>query len=250
MSFLEVKAMRCALSQTFELNDISFDINEKGVYVFLGKSGSGKTALCRVLSGACEIDSGTVSYKDALLYDKDSQTAIIKRKIGYVPQKSFFDDDMTAFEVLDLIGKAKLVDPDKRFRQIKEAFELVGLSSKYQVLVSDLTLSERKRLSIAASLLGNPDVIIMDEPLQYMDKKQSAQIKDLVEMLRKRKVILIFTSRCADFQDISDNIAFLHNGSIILWKNTDELLSTLKQNDLGTVAYAYDALTQDLVEEN
>ena len=250
MSFLEVKDMRCALSQTFELNDVSFDISEKGVYLFFGKSGSGKTALCRVLAGACEIDGGTVSYKGALLYDKDKQTALIKRKIGYVPQKSFFDADMTAFEVLDLIGKVKLVDPDKRFRQIKEAFELTGLSSKYQVLVSDLTLSERKRLSIAASLLGNPDVIIMDEPLQYMDKKQAAQIKDMIRMLRSRKVILIFTSRCADFQDVSDDIAFLHNGSIILWKNTDELLSTLKQNDLGTVADAYDALTQDLGEEN
>ena len=125
MSFLEVKDMRCALSQTFELNDVSFDISEKGVYLFFGKSGSGKTALCRVLAGACEIDGGTVSYKGALLYDKDKQTALIKRKIGYVPQKSFFDADMTAFEVLDLIGKVKLVDIPVMYCRVekKENFE-------------------------------------------------------------------------------------------------------------------------------
>ena len=245
MSFIELQGVSCACSDTFELKDISFEIEEKGVYGFLGKSESGKTALAQLLAGARQPDCGSVKYKDCELYKSQKQTAMLKKKIGYVPQKCFFDREDTVFEALDFLGKSKHIDPDKRFRQIKEALELTGLSDKYEVLVSDLSLSERKRLSIAASLLGNPDVIVMDEPLQYMDKNQATGIKNIIELLRTRKIILIFTARHADLQEMSDNIAFLHNGRIVLWNKTEEILIVLAENKLGNLANAYDAFTQD-----
>ena len=249
MSILELNGVRCQCSDEFELKNISFEINEKGTYGFLGKSGSGKTVLAQLLAGARQNDGGSVKYKDVEMYENQKQTAQLKRKIGYVPQKCFFDMDDTAFEALEAFGKAKMIDPDKRFRQIKEAFELTGLSGKYDVLVSDLSLSERKRLSIAASLLGNPDVIIMDEPLQYMDKNQASAIKGVIELLRSRKVILILSSRAADLQEMSDNIAFLSAGEIVLWENTEHLVSTLSANGLGNIANAYDALTTAGLED-
>lgn len=245
MSFIELRGVNCKSSEGPALKNITFEIDEKGVYGFLGRSGSGKTLLCRVLAGVCAADGGSVIYKDNDLYKNPKQTAVMKRKIGYVPQKCFFDRDSTVFESLDLIGKAKLLDPDKRFRQIKDALELTGLSEKYEVLVSDLSLSEKKRLTVASALLGNPDLIIMDEPLQYMDKNQAEGIKSVIELLRKRKVILIFSSRAADVQSLSDNIAFLHNGELILWKNSEELVDILTENRLGTLADAYDALALD-----
>ena len=243
MSLLELNGVGCQCQSGFELKNISFEINEKGVYGFLGKSGSGKTVLAQVLAGARQTDSGSVKYKDVELYETQKQTAQLKRKIGYVPQKCFFDMDDTAFEALEAFGKLKRIDPDKRFRQIKEAFELTGLAGKYDVLVSDLSLSERKRLCIAASLMGNPDVIIMDEPLQYMDKNQASAIRSVIELLRARKVLVVLSTRAADLQEMSDNIAFLNEGEIVLWENTEKLVATLSSKGLGNIANAYEALT-------
>ena len=209
MSLLEALDVSLVCSDSFELKDISFEISQKGVYAFLGKSGSGKTVLAELLAGLREPDDGVIIYNDLALYEKEKQTAKIKRKIGYVPQKCFFDADDNVFETLDLVGRAKKIDPDKRYRQIKEALELTGLFEMQAARVGDLSLSQRKRLAIAASLLGNPDVIIMDEPFQYMDKEQASGVKSIIEILRKRKVILMFTSRHADLDQISDNIAFL-----------------------------------------
>ena len=244
MSFLEVKGINYALSDSFELKDISFEIDKKGVYAFLGKSGSGKTLLAQILSGSRQTKDGVIKYNDVALYEKEGQTAAVKKKIGYVPQKCFFDREDTAFEALDLVGKAKNIDPDKRYRQIKEALELTGLSERDEVLVSDMSLSERKRLCIAAALLGNPSVIIMDEPFQYMDKKQADGIKNIIDLLRERKVILIFTSRHTDLREISDNIAFLYNGKIVLWQGTEEIFTVMEENKLGNLANAYEAFAE------
>lgn len=227
------------------LKCISFDIDEKGVYGFLGKEGSGKSLLCEVLAGACDIDEGRLCYKGRALYENEKDTAKAKLKIGYVAQHSFFDRDMTVLELLDIEGKIKCVDPDKRFRQIKEALELTDLSDKREVLIEDITLSEKKRLGIAAALIGNPDVIIMDEPFQYLDKNQANAVKEIIRMVRNKKVILIFTRRDDDIREISDTIAFLHAGELILWKNGSELLKTLEENKLGSLDDALVALTEE-----
>ncbi len=250
MSLLLVKGLNKINAEGAGLKDISFCIEEKGVYGFLGKTDSGKGLLCSVLAGACEKDSGSIIYKENELYAKEKQTAGIKRKIGYVPQKSFFDSDMTVFEVLDLLGKAKRVYPDKRFRQIKEALELTGLSGKRECLVEDLSLSERKRLSIAAALLGNPDVIIMDEPLQYLDSKQAEEIRGLIAMLGKKRVVLLFSARADDIGKMSDKVGFLHCGELILWEDTRQLMKKLDENSLGTLDDALCALTDNALEEN
>ncbi len=249
MSLLLVKELSKVSADGAVLKNISFQIDEKGVYGFLGKTGSGKSLLCGVLAGACEANDGSVTYKEKQLYVREKQTAQIKRKIGYVPQKSFFDKDMTVFEVLDLMGKAKRVYPDKRFRQIKEALELTGLSAKRECLVGELTLSERKRLSIAAALLGNPDFIIMDEPLQYLDSKQADEVKEIIGMLGKKKVILLFSSRADYIGGMSDKVGFLHEGELILWEDTRGLMKKLDENALGTLDDALCALTDKAREE-
>lgn len=250
MSLLLVEELSKISKDGNGLKNISFQIDEKGIYGFLGKSGSGKSLLSDVLAGACEADGGSITYKEKQLYVKERQTAQIKRKIGYVPQKSFFDKDMTAFEVLDLMGKAKHVYPDKRFRQIKEALELTGLSKKRDRLVGELSLSEKKRLSIAAALLGNPDFVIMDEPLQYLDSKQANEVRGLIGMLGKKKTVLLFSGRADDIGGMSDKVGFLHLGELILWEDTRELMKKLDENALGTLDDALCALTDKAQEED
>ena len=241
MSLVKVEQVCKEFSDEFSLRDISFEISEKGVYGFLGKSGSGKSALALVLAGACEPDGGSIVYKEKELYTSQKQTAQIKRKIGFVPQKCIFDLDMTAFEVLDLTGKAKGVDPDKRYRQIREALEITGLQKQKDVLVASLTLSQKKRLAIANSLLANPDVIIMDEPLRYLDPSQAQEIKSLISMLEKKKVVLIFSAFADEIQSLCSHTAILVGGRIVLWDSVEAILSKLRENGMDGLATALNA---------
>lgn len=244
-----VKDVTKRSSEEFAVEGISFDIDEKGIYGFLGKNGSGKTLLCEILAGACAPDEGEIIYKDRALYKKERLTAEIKKKIGYVPKSCFYDGDMTVMEVMDLIGNARGVDPDKRYRQIKEALELMGISTKKDTLVDDLSFSERKRLCIAAALIGNPDVIIMDEPFAYLEAQQADETARLLEMLGKKKAVLMFTSRAAYVEKLARTAAFINDGRLVLWENTAELLEKLAENGLGRLSEALDALCETETEE-
>lgn len=241
MSLVEVKQVCKEFSDEFSLRDISFEIEEKGVYGFLGKSGSGKSALALVLAGACEPDAGSIVYKEKRLYASQKQTAALKRRIGFVPQKCIFDADMTAFEVLDFTGKSKNVESEKRYRQIKEALELTDLLDKREFLVKNLTLSEKKRLSIANSLLANPDIIVMDEPLRYLDPSGADDIKSIIAMLETKKIVFIFSSSADHIQTLCSYTAILVCGRIVLWDSVESILNKLRENGMDGLATALNA---------
>ena len=175
--------------EDLSLRNISFKIEEKGVYAFLGKSKSGKTALATLLAGIEKYDSGRLLYKDTEMYSSKKSEFQIKKKIGYVPEKCFFDGDMTVFEVLEFTGRVKKIDSDKRYRQIKEAMELMGLSELSNMTVDTIGLSERKRLSIASALIGNPDVIIFDEPFKNLEKrwKEEGKADTMKRTMKKQR---------------------------------------------------------------
>jgi ABC-type multidrug transport system ATPase subunit len=115
------------------------------------------------------------------------------------------------------------VSPDKRARQIKEALELLLLSEKREVLIKGLTLSERKRLSLANALVGNPSVLILDEPLANASAEDAELIKDLVSMLGEKKVIIILTERTSDADALASQIGIISGGETVLWESLEQI---------------------------
>ena len=229
MSLLELKNVSKKFSDDFSIDDVSFDIDEKGVYGFFAKGKSGKTMLATILCGACQIDEGAILYKHQPLHASAKQTAKIKKKIGYVPDACIFPADMTMSELLDFTGKAKGVNPDKRVRQIKEALNLTGLSAKADVVIGNLTISEKKRMAYANALMGNPDVIIVDEPLAVIDSTQRDEIKKLIEMLGKMKVVLLFSKSSSELEELCSYAGVLADGELIAFEPIDTLLSRLNK---------------------
>lgn len=229
MSLLELKNVSKKFSDDFSIDDVSFDIDEKGVYGFFAKGKSGKTMLATILCGACQIDEGTILYKHQPLHASAKQTAKIKKKIGYVPDACIFPADMTMSELLDFTGKAKGVNPDKRVRQIKEALNLTGLSAKADVVIGNLTISEKKRMAYANALMGNPDVIIVDEPLAVIDSTQRDEIKKLIEMLGKMKVVLLFSKSSSELEELCSYAGVLADGELIAFEPIDTLLARLNK---------------------
>lgn len=229
MSLLELKNVSKKYSDDFKIDNVSFCIEEKGVYGFFAKGQAGKTMLATLLCGASEIDGGEILYKNKPLHKSAKQTLKIKKKIGYVPDACIFPSDMTLGELLDFTGRVKGVGPDKRARQIKEALELTGLSDRSEMLIAALTTSEKKRAAYANALIGNPDVIIIDEPIAVIDSAQRDEIKKLIEMLGRMKTVIIFSRSCTDVDGLCSYVGVLSDGALLAFEPIDELLSRLNK---------------------
>ena len=229
MSLLELKNVSKKYPDGFKIDDVSFCIDEKGVYGFFAKGKAGKTMLATILCGACAIDGGEILYKDKAMHASAKQNAKIKKKIGYVPDECIFPSDLTVSELLDFTGKVKKVDPDKRVRQIKEALALTGLSEKDGDIIANLSTSEKKRVAYANALIGNPDVIIVDEPIAVIDSAQRDEIKKLIEMLAKMKVVLLFSKSSNEIEELCSYVGVLSDGTLVAFEPIDELLARLNR---------------------
>ena len=226
MSILSVKNLKVTDDGKNIVDDVSFDIDQKGIYAILGKSGSGKTELAKALVGILDYE-GKIFYKDAELSQKGKNAAKLKAKIGYVPQKSFLYPDMTVYETLDFTARMRGVDSDKRIRQIKEALELIGISSLSEALVGDLTSSDKKRVMFANALIGNPSVIILDEPTVSVNPDDAELLRDLIAMLGERKTVLIFTEKILLANELATTIGIISKGRLELWSSLEVIKEKL-----------------------
>ena len=231
MSTFEAKNITKKCGDRTVLDGISFSIEEKGVYAILGKKASGKTVLADILAGCSHIDDGEFIYRDVSVYSNSKNNRLAKLKIGYVSQEMHFFSDMTVFEILDFAGKLRRVQADKRIRQIKEALEIVGLSDKYEVFVGELSLSEKKRLSLAHALIGNPSLIIFDEPTANIALDDADLIKDVIMMLGDKKIIILLTDKVRLVQSVATNVGILSNGELKLWESMDSLRARYDGDD-------------------
>ena len=233
MSLLEVKNLTKLCSDGFGIDDISFTVYEKGVYGFFGKSGSGKSVLASILCGMSDADSGEVLYKGQNMLESEKKTATIKRKIGVVCESEWFDGDMTVRETLDLTGMARGVDPDKRARQIKEALTLLGLERKADVLVENLTRAEKKKMAYANALMGNPDTVIIDEPFSSSEASIAEDVKRLIAMLGKMKVVLVFSTKPDAIEELCTYVGIMSGGRLLDFDSAQNMNARLNSTSLG-----------------
>lgn len=154
-------------------------------------------------------------------------TAEQKKFIGYVPASVALYEDMTVLELLDFMGEAKGVDPDKRAKQIKEAVELMGLGSVSNRLIGTLSAAHRRRIVFAQAVLGNPTVIVVDEPYLDSNAEERRDVEALLEMLGRHKPIVLGSTERDDLSACSDVTAIGMGGVRLLDLNREEVAETL-----------------------
>ena len=250
MSLIEVRNLSKFCSDGFGIDNVSFVIEEKGVYCFFERSGSGKSLLASVLGGMSDADSGAVLYKEKDMLASERQAAAIKRKIGFVCAPEWFDGDMTVRETLDFTGMVKGVDPDKRARQIKEALTLVGIESKSDMLVQNLTRTEKKRMSYANALIGNPDTIIIEEPFSASESSLTEDTKRLIDMLGKMKVVLVFAKKPEHLEALCNYVGIISRGKLLAFEPIDQMYERLNQTALGLLRLKENKASREQILSN
>lgn len=226
------------------LNNISFRFEKKGVHGILVPKGSGKTELMNIIAG-CDMDhEGDVYILDTSVKENNG----IKRKIGYVQKRSVFYPDMTVTEVMSFVGEVRKVAQGKLYRQIKEAMELTGIDEKKNRLVRNLNEFEQKKLSLAASLLGNPDILLFDETVTpNMSDERRTELEGIIKMLGKMKTVVLATDDYRIARSLCEDVVIIYDGSVLAKGSFEELDEKLSRSDVHT---SLEALYNSLVSAN
>ncbi len=205
------------------VSDISFTVEDDQVYGFLGPNGAGKSTTMNIITGCLSATEGSVTIDGKDIYE-DAVEA--KKKIGYLPEIPPLYVDMTPYEYLCFVADAKKVEKSERKAQIEEAMRETGIENVSKRLIKSLSKGYRQRVGIAQALIGNPSIIILDEPTVGLDPKQIIEIRELIKNLGKKHTVILSSHILSEVQAVCDKILIISGGKLVAC-DTPENLETL-----------------------
>ncbi len=211
------------------LNKVSFSADKGQVIGFLGPNGAGKSTMMKILTGFIKPNSGEV-FVDEIDVLKDPLEA--QKSIGYLPEHNPLYTDMYVREYLQF--QASIFKVDKS--QIEICIKKVGLTAEAHKKINQLSKGYQQRVGLAAAILHNPKVLILDEPTTGLDPNQLVEIRGLITELGKEKTVLFSTHIMQEVEAVCDRVIIIKKGEILV----DKKLSELKENNQQIIAVTFD----------
>jgi ABC-2 type transport system ATP-binding protein len=190
------------------VKDISFTINDGEIVGFLGPNGAGKSTTMNIITGYLSATSGSVKING---YDILEQPEQAKRHIGYLPEQPPLFLDMTVKEYLNFVYDLKKVKLP-RGPHLAEIVSLVKIGNVYDRLIRNLSKGYRQRVGIAQALVGNPDVLILDEPTVGLDPQQIIEIRNLISQLGRNHTVILSSHILSEIQAVCERIIIINQG--------------------------------------
>ncbi len=223
---IEVKSLSKKYGKHLAVDDVSFTIEKGEVVGFLGPNGAGKSTIMNILTGYISATSGSASIDG---YDILEQSEQAKRRIGYLPEIPPLYLDMTVTEYLYFIYDLKKVRFPKK-AHIDEILGLVKIDNVKNRLIKNLSKGYRQRVGIASALVGNPDVLILDEPTVGLDPKQIIEIRELISKLGKNHTVILSSHILSEIQAVCKRILIINNGRLVANDTAENLSKTLSSD--------------------
>ncbi|MBE7057810.1 MAG: ATP-binding cassette domain-containing protein [Ruminococcaceae bacterium] len=209
---IEIKNLTKRYGQIPAVNDISLTIKKGEILGFLGPNGAGKSTTMNILTGYLAATSGTVSIDGFDIMDSPQEA---KKRIGYLPELPPLYQDMTVNEYLKFISELKSVPLKQRKRQLDEILYLVKLGDMQNRLIKNLSKGYKQRVGVAQALVGNPQVLVLDEPTVGLDPKQIIEIRKLIGALRHEHTIILSTHILQEVNAVCSNVAVINKGKLV-----------------------------------
>ncbi len=217
--------------KNYALADVSFDIGEGEIVGLLGPNGAGKSTTMNILTGYLSATSGIAEVGGISIVEEPMKA---KRLIGYLPELPPVYGDMTVEEYLHFVYELKHCDLPRE-AHLDEVCEVVKLRDVKKRLIRNLSKGYRQRVGIAQALIGDPPVIIFDEPTVGLDPKQILEVRNLLRTLGRKHTVILSTHILAEVQAVCDRIIIINRGQIVANERTDELARVMDENS----AYRY-----------
>ncbi|MBQ4128173.1 MAG: ATP-binding cassette domain-containing protein [Ruminococcus sp.] len=220
---VEVKNLTKTYGNLKAVDNISFTVDSGEILGFLGPNGAGKSTTMNMITGYLSSTSGTVTVDSSEILENPKET---KSKIGYLPEIPPLYPDMTVKKYLEFMFDIKKIKFPKD-AHIKEVMTIVKILDVQDRLIKNLSKGYKQRVGFAQALLGNPPVLILDEPTVGLDPKQIIEIRNLIKGLGKKHTVIFSSHVLSEVSAICDRIIVISNGKIVADAKTNELSSTL-----------------------
>lgn len=220
---VEVKNLTKRYGLNMALKNVSFKVEEGTIVGFLGPNGAGKSTTMNIITGYLSATSGEVTVSGKNILDEPNE---VKRLIGYLPEQPPLYLDMTVKEYLNFMYELKKVKLPKG-KHIKEICQITKIEDVYNRLIGNLSKGYRQRVGIAQALLGNPPVLILDEPTVGLDPKQIIEIRNLITNLGRNHTVILSSHILSEIQAVCQRILVINHGQIVADGATDTLAHDL-----------------------
>ena len=211
------------------VNNISFELEKGEIVGFLGPNGAGKSTTMKIITGGISASEGVVEVCNFSIKDNAKE---VQKRIGYLPENNPLYVDMYVKEYLKFNASIYKTSSD----EIESIIEKVGLTPEIGKKINQLSKGYRQRVGLAAALLHNPEVLILDEPTTGLDPNQLVDIRSLIKEVGKNKIVLLSTHIMQEVEAVCDRVILINKGEIVADKNLQEL----KENQAQIIEVEFD----------
>lgn len=219
---IEASHLTRQFGRTTAVSNVSFNIGRNEVVGLLGPNGAGKTTIMRMLSGYLEPTTGVVRVNGE---DLGQNAYSLQRQLGYLPENLPVYPDMIVADYLDYVACIKGIAPGERMRAVKEALHATQMQDRALETIDRLSRGMKQRVGVAQAILGKPRLLILDEPTNGLDPRQTEQMRELIGQLARRATIILSTHILHEVEAICDRVMILRNGQLALDSKMSELRS-------------------------
>ncbi len=231
---IEVNSLSRRFGNNYAVDDVSFFIGDGEVVGLLGPNGAGKSTTMNMLTGYLSPTSGEIKIDGVDIFD-DPQAS--RKKIGFLPEQPPLYMDMTVWEYLSFVHELKLCEFNKR-EHLGEIMGLVKITDVRDKLIKNLSKGFKQRVGIAGALIGNPRIIILDEPTVGLSPEQVIEFRSLVRSLGKKHTVILSTHILSEVQAVCSRILVMNQGKIIADQPTASFKQVVGQNNRFQVKIA------------
>lgn len=228
------------------VNEVELEIQAGEVYGLIGPNGAGKTTLIRMLAAAEEPTVGEIYINgDRLLRDKSNPT--LKRRLGYLPDDYPLYDELTVWDYLDYFARLYKLHEPRRTQRLHEVLELIQLGNKRNSLISTLSRGMKQRLSLARTIIHEPIVLLLDEPVSGLDPIARMQFREIIKVLQEAGMTILISSHVlSDLAELCTSVGIMELGCLVESTSLQHLYQRLsrQQIEISTLGKIDDLLVE------
>lgn len=223
---IELKNVTKKYGDFTAVNDVSFKIEKGEIVGFLGQNGAGKTTTMKMITGLAEPTEGEI------FIDGEKITRNSRKKIGYMPENTPLYQDLTVKEFINYMAELKCLKKQERKDQVEKLINDLSLADVQNKLIRNISRGYKQRVSMAGALVGNPEILILDEPTVGLDPKQIIEIRSLIKSLRKNHTVFLSSHILSEISQMCQKVIILNKGKIVAIDTPKNLESKIAKNSI------------------
>ncbi|QOL25085.1 ABC transporter ATP-binding protein [Thalassotalea sp. LPB0316] len=236
---LHVSKLTRSYGDFVAVNNVSFSIQQGEIIGLLGHNGAGKTSIMKIISGFLEAEQGEVTLDGISITNEPKK---LQQQLGYLPENLPVYPEMTIAEYLDYAADLKGLKGEYKHSEIKRVIQATDLSAKLLAPIETLSRGYKQRVGVAQAILGQPKLLILDEPTNGLDPEQTQQMRELIKSIASQATVILSTHIMQEVDALCDRVLILKNGQLLL----DETMANLQDTKHVLVETDFEQL--DLIE--